>query len=490
MKKITTILMTGGLFIGLLFFPALLLANEAIVLSVSGNVRTKKETDTQWTAVREKQSLTSGQQIHTQTRASRIKIQLADNSRLDVGPNTILNLENLRRDAPSIKIFLGKLRAKISKVRRTKFEIKTPVAVCAVRGTELAIEVDEAGNTGVDVYEGIVAIAKNDTPGKEMLVSEGEHLDVFKDRPLSPQNKGELDQDSKVVKNEVGLDMSKEQVQAAAAAEMRLAEYQEGKTLIDVFGKRVRLAEYIMRPAADTFKLVVLNERDDRFDYFYYRGQFNKDLPADLSVALKQITGQVDSPPEYYLKNYETGRSNTQDKIQEIASGGHLVDINNNSVTSDDITSIYDPGSDTIIDITGRKYYQSVFDTYEYKINDIKKMYYTETNLSSPDLANWKYAGETMQTAMEWPSGEDFFHQRISNFYGNGTWEKWDNYIISDEGKIAPQSAFSGQTTGTAYKKELVNWNYQQVITASEFAGRKIDLVVEPKIMIESGLIK
>ena len=41
----------------------------------------------------------------------------------------------------------------------------------------------------------------------------------------------------------------------------------------------MRLEEYIVRPTANQFKLVALNERDSRFDYFYYQGTFNQNCP-------------------------------------------------------------------------------------------------------------------------------------------------------------------------------------------------------------------
>ena len=56
-------------------------------------------------------------------------------------------------------------------------------------------------------------------------------------------------------------------------------------------------------------------------------------------------------------------------------------------------------------------------------------------------------------------------------------------------GSIAPRSAFAGISTGADYKGELLKWNYEQQVGAIEFQGRKIDLVVEPKIFIKSGLI-
>ena len=69
------------------------------------------------------------------------------------------------------------------------------------------------------------------------------------------------------------------------------------------------------------------------------------------------------------------------------------------------------------------------------------------------------------------------------------TWEKFESFIIDDEGTIIEHSQFAGKTTGSDFKRELLKINYQQIVTASAFQGRKIDLVVAPKILIESGLI-
>ncbi|MDI6757084.1 MAG: FecR family protein [Endomicrobiia bacterium] len=484
-------------FFALALSPTTLIAEQGIVTKVAGNVQVYSPHSDMWYEAGENLTLKGGQKIRTAGGRSKANVRLEEGSRVEVGPNSSVSFENLKKESPTIKVFGGKLKAWVSKFRRNKFEVHTPVAVCSVRGTEFEVIVDDKGDTEIDVIEGLVGVAKSDDPAREIALGAGERLEVRQDAPLSPDDKTESQSDEKIVRSEVGLGMSKEQVQAAAASEMRMAEYMEGKTLVDAFGKRVRLEEYIMRPAADEFKIVVLNERADRFDYFYYKGKFNKDLPADMSVALADIGGKAAVAPDYYLTGYETGRSNTLDTVKEDASGGHIVDVNNNvdannnTVTSDDVTNYFDPATDTFVNLaSGEKYYKSIFDKYDYYINGTKKMWYSGANLQSEDLALWKYAGDTMQSKTEWPAGESALYQRISNFYGNGTWEKWDNYIISDEGQIAPTSAFNGITSGKAYKEELLRWNYQQVVTASEFGGRKIDLVVEPKIMIKSGLIK
>ena len=70
--------------------------------------------------------------------------------------------------------------------------------------------------------------------------------------------------------------------------------------------------------AGASVKLVVLNERDSRFDYFFYHGTFNQALPADMSVALRQISGCIGALCQYNLISYRTGRSNTVDNMLEV----------------------------------------------------------------------------------------------------------------------------------------------------------------------------
>ena len=136
--------------------------------------------------------------------------------------------------------------------------------------------------------------------------------------------------------------MTREQIRAAAAEEMKLAEYQEGKSLIDVNGVRVRVEEYILRKPKDVveadrekaFKFVVLNNRESRFDIFTYKGIFNKILPADLSVALNNAAGKkLGEEPEFYLTSYEMTQSNLTDAIKDASDGGHLVKVTYDGTT-------------------------------------------------------------------------------------------------------------------------------------------------------------
>ncbi len=234
--------------------------------------------------------------------------------------------------------------------------------------------------------------------------------------------------------NEVRMDMTKEQVQAAAAMEIKNAEYEQGKTMVDYFGKRVRIEEYIVRPQSDQFKFVALNERDNRFDYFTWLATFNTDLPADLSVANQSAFGEPwGSEPSYWIKQHDCAASNTVDFVEWTKK---RTDWN----TAESVTdwSIYENGVERPIINNG-------------------------TTIISANIGL--------------PADETASHVTYtSDLPGN---YKEDYYFINDEGDLA-------NNTETPYS----SYNEEFVFSSDNFGGvgGKIDIVVEPKIFEMAGM--
>lgn len=326
-----------------LSFASFAHARQAILSSLMGTVEIQAGGSSFWRKAVPKIFLKEGDKIRTGSR-SRATLLFEDGSRTQVAANTTLALSNLAAPV-SLNQTAGKTRHKIAKLGRG-FTLRTPTAVCSVRGTEFEVGVGEGGSTDLNVFEGIVNGLKTAT-GESLDVGAGQSLkfDGSQDPLAAPsptEGKAEEASIKELAKKEVGLDMSREAIQAAAAEEMKLAEYQEGKALIDVNGNRVRLEEYILRKPKDVaeadrdkaFKFVVLNTRENRFDYFTYKGIFNKTLPNDLSIALKNANGKVfGDEPEFYLRSYEMAQSNITDAVKDMADGGHLVKVTFNGTT-------------------------------------------------------------------------------------------------------------------------------------------------------------
>lgn len=545
------------------------LAEPIVVKSVRGEAQIQKANSqtSRWRALKKGIPIKPGDTVRTGNNA-RLELKIDDGSRVVMGSRSRVKVAE---SAPSriFSLAVGRVKAFVHKLRpQSKFEIRTPLAAAAVRGTVFEMGFDEEQSSGfLAVDRGVVELSQDD---RQLDVHAGERMGFMKDIPLGEAPSRSSDKsgqnpaatERQALRREVGLGMSKEMVMAAAAEEIRRAEYQEGKALTDVNGNRVRLEEYIIRNPSDVavgkedqaFKFVVINERDSRFDYFYYLGIFNKTLPPDLSVPLKEMRGKLNSQPEYFLESYEMGQSNTQDSVKDNASRGHLVQVDFDG-TSYTLTSVadptdtrtveadqvfesdgevfhkvYDPVGDRFVTISdaqslagageaavydgdqdtfrafasGDTYWRTNFDDYKHKLQgpdyDTVKIAYQpaagiSTILCLDQDAVYTYpttAGgdNTVIPIFETPSGDDLLHNRLTIlYYADGTSEITNTYIISDEGKVAPLSAFDGLTTGIEFKNELLKWNYQQTIEATEFQGRKIDLVVEPKILIRSGLI-
>jgi hypothetical protein len=100
----------------------------------------------------------------------------ADESEILLQPHTRVVV---REPAPGnwndLDVLLGRIRAYIRK--RTggapPFQIGTPSAVIAVRGTRFDVEVNGRGVSEVDVFDGLVEVAATGIPGSSVLVSPG-----------------------------------------------------------------------------------------------------------------------------------------------------------------------------------------------------------------------------------------------------------------------------------------------------------------------------
>lgn len=506
---------------------ALLLSAESVLAAVSisaisGAARVRRPNQASWNEVPVNYVLSPGDEVKTD-RSSRVTITFDDASRIELGPNSSYMLEEAQAASSRMTLNFGKLKAWVTKASSRRFAVRTPTAVCSVRGTEFGVDVGMDGRTAVELFTGQLGVADN--KGNEVLLNPGERVDVTLTglgQKESQESKKDKDASGEraTVKKEVGLEMNKEQILAAAADEIKQALYQQGKVMTDVNGNRVRIEEYILRPTPSSFKFVVLNERPDRFDYFFRTGQFNTTLPDDLSTALRQLPGCVGAPCQYFLTGYQTVWSNTQDKVVEDAANGHQVDVNNNGVAGDEVAFAFDTNANDFVRLPGvtecvrngtcadggTAFYSTLFDNYTLKFNDVTHTGWTGTNIQS---MGHQFTGandpRTLNNVVSIVSGSNCvtlddctgnresgkFHDIIYRKNAAGTiWDKFDNYIIDDNGKIATHAEFSNATTGAGYKAKLLDWNYQQIITASEFGGRKIDLVFEPKILMQSGLIQ
>lgn len=108
-------------------------------------------------------------------------VRLKDGSELRIAADSQAELGRQSQQEVLIRLWAGKLWAKVSKLRARSFEVRTPSSVASVRGTEFSVAVLGAQASVVEVQSGLVAVRAllEDKPaGSEALLREGQSVKV------------------------------------------------------------------------------------------------------------------------------------------------------------------------------------------------------------------------------------------------------------------------------------------------------------------------
>jgi hypothetical protein len=473
----------------LIFFTCLS-ADAAYIDSWRGDVALKKSGAEGWARLDtdDKTRLGNGDELRT-GRASTVELLMEDGSRVKLAPVTFFKMASETKDAVSLGLYFGRARSWVKKFSK-KFEVRTPSAVCAVRGTDFMVSADEKGNSRVEVFEG--SVLTGDSKGNSSLVREGQFAEIpsggrMREPGQNPNDSNNMDSalgdPRQAARNEIYGELSKADVIARAQEEIQSAEFQNRKVAIDAFGNRVRMEEYVIRPTPEQFKYVVLNTRDNRFDFGKILFTFNSALPSDLSLATANMMSSPGAAaPQWYLTAMNSVMSNTLDKVTEDASAGRMV-YNG---------SLSDPQN------------QLVFGAYSFyaagpaEANDnggLGKWLWTKTDYNVPrnESASFSYFGSPagIITDASTPAGSDTFYTYTKNTYAGGLWIAASDYVLFDDGKILSAGDFgAGLGGGVTLDSVTDKLNFQRVYTSSLFGGRKIDLEFSAKLLKEAGLLR
>src|SRR5258706_460949 len=141
----------------------------------------------------------------------------------------MFTLEESTDKRSALQLGIGVLKAFVQKLGSRRFQVRTPTAVCSVRGTEFRVEVLSGGRTTVDLYKGLLGV--EDHRGQQVLLHPSERLQVDLRglgslSALPNQASVQKAQFHSIMQREMALDMSKEQVMASAVNELKTAEFQ------------------------------------------------------------------------------------------------------------------------------------------------------------------------------------------------------------------------------------------------------------------------
>jgi len=131
------------------------------MLGGAGDVAIRRLNDTRWIAARLKMDIFKGDQLRT-VAESRCEVKLSDGSIIRIGENSVFDFagSTLSKSSRQVDASLkkGSIWANVTRAfaANNKFEVKSPTAVCAIRGTIYRMDTDST--TRVGVYEGKVDI--------------------------------------------------------------------------------------------------------------------------------------------------------------------------------------------------------------------------------------------------------------------------------------------------------------------------------------------
>src|SRR3984893_8561742 len=175
------------------FIPATAAIAGATIADGKGNIRLRPPGQLSSNHVRGEQ-LPPGTILDTGS--GKLLLRLNDGSEVIVRSHTRLQLQQPTLADPSyFQLLLGRIRALINK--RTggaaPFELGTPSAVIAVRGTEFDVEVNLRNVTEVDVVDGIVEVSGQNAVGGSVLLQPGYSTRVGIDSgPEQPEPTNEM----------------------------------------------------------------------------------------------------------------------------------------------------------------------------------------------------------------------------------------------------------------------------------------------------------
>src|SRR5262245_61893165 len=182
----------SALFLLLMLMPTVLLAQNVVrVSSVSGKVDWKPVNAAQFTPWQPSVAIVHvGDQVRTGP-GGMLTLELADGSYMVVSENSTLTIQEFWSPTlPNlVKLMMGRVRFYIQRLggKPNPYNVQTPSALIAVRGTIFDVMVDEVNVTEDSCLDGSVAVETVGLPEREGVMEQGSKKQVrFGAPPVMP----------------------------------------------------------------------------------------------------------------------------------------------------------------------------------------------------------------------------------------------------------------------------------------------------------------
>jgi hypothetical protein len=253
---------------------------------------------------------------------SRAVLQMDNGTRIWVGQNARMAITSAGNDN-FFSLLAGKIRAKVKLLIGQKFQVRSPVAVASVRGTEFVMSSENelvvlegtvdfwdrefkvrvevgSGQIGVFTQAGTPEPPRNLTPGELQNIN-GEWQGFGSGQGGQDQNDGSGSQqqgqgakdDLKSQNDElrremhdiVGQVQTDLQVTRELTNEIKESDMSAGRTLRDVHGNLVRVEQHLLRPDSQTLEFLNLTKRSD----YRYKGFWTYSGPAGSRLDVMDV---------------------------------------------------------------------------------------------------------------------------------------------------------------------------------------------------------
>lgn len=317
----------------LMMLPAAVLAGEAKVLAVSGDVEARLSREGDWVSAGKNMEIPEGGGIRTKA-GGQVVVRLPNKTKVWLKESSALEIEQQQTLASRLALIFGKIKLRVPHLmRKEKFEVRTQTAICAVRGTEFTLEATEEGKMDLKVLFGEVKMRFTIPPAKgraEFNIPQGQGLATAEEgkanKPVLLTAKQERaamenwnpglkasERQAGLIQKENDRAQVKEFAKATTQAENKVKNFlnvvkesdlEAGRTLRDVHGNVVRVDQRMMRPDGRTLQFFNLVKRPvynhtcrqaaggflysgnqgivDRLDMARMEFVFNKDLPQRI----------------------------------------------------------------------------------------------------------------------------------------------------------------------------------------------------------------
>ncbi len=522
----------GFVFLLLLSVPCAAMT-RGIVLVPKGTVEARASASASWVPVSRDVRLNEGDEVRTSGDAT-ADLYFSDGSRFRIGRDSHFAVGSTGRKRTALSLLYGRLKAAVAGYFSSRVEVRTPSAVCAVRGTEFDVRVARNGDTSMNVDEGLVEVS--DGKGKTAVVSSEEAIKVTQAGMSMPQlvslrdDRAEAAARPMAVLHDTARQRTRTMLEELRNRQLKANEAELGKDAIDAFGHRVRLEEYLLRPSDREFKLLFLSKREEahRLDWGDIVERFNSAIPDDISKVGDIINSMYFSKtaPTNWMKYFEVYMTNTVDSVKETMDFTQPVAINFSGYTGSASPDYrYYPGSidwKQILSGPGvalapgagtnapglnadeRMQFEQKQDWNQTYANNLTftqsvvnasglmtPMYQVALNPASAASVNaaaggaytyWDYTIDPTQLTPaynSYPSGPDKADLYGESVYADGSTLSARKMLVSNEGDIL---SIPGNAAPATFYKEG-SYNLEEVVGSNLFQGRNIDVLLAPEIL-------